>query len=184
MTCRIALVLAGPLVTHHFSEVKTKMKKARRVCVHCGEPFVPNPRVGSRQRYCPKPTCAKISHHVAQLKWAAKRSNRDHFKGKENVDRVRTWREAHPHYWRHRRARQRARRAGFSLGKKLYAIARKLALQDTIDTQFSLVVGLVSHLSGRALQDTIAIEIRRLILLGHGILRQTTGTHSSPRPKQ
>lgn len=145
---------------------------------------MPNPRLRGPQRYCGKPACAKASHRAAQAKWAAKRSNRDHFKGHENVDRVRAWRAANPQYWRDRRCRERAQRGRFSVGKKLYGIARKLALQDSIDTRFSLVVGLVSDLTGHALQDTIANEIRRLMLLGHGILRQSTGTVSSARPKR
>lgn len=103
-----------------------------------------------------------------------KRGNVDHFRGAENVERVREWRRNNPQYWRDRRARQRARRARLNVGKKLYRLARKLALQDSIDTRFSLLVGLVAHVSGHALQDTIAIEIRRLMLLGHGILRQIT----------
>ena len=137
-----------------------KLKKVRRHCMHCGRLFQPSPRLGKRQMYCSKSICAAAaaSRQAAQRKWTRKRSNRDHFKGKENVERVRTWREAHPTYWRDRRARQRARRARFSIGKSLYGIARKLALQDTI-----------------------ALEIRRPILLGHGILRQSTGTDSSRR---
>jgi hypothetical protein len=159
-------------------------KKSSPLCLHCGASFIPNPRLRVPQFYCRKPACAKASHRAAQEKWASKRSNRDHFKGRENVDRVRAWRAAHPHYWRDRRCRERARRAQFCLGKKLYGIARKLALQDSIDSQFSLVVGLVSHLSGHALQDTIAKEIRRLMLLGHGILRQSTAAATSSRPKR
>jgi hypothetical protein len=48
------------------------------------------------------------------------------------------------------------------------------ALQDMIDSHFSLLVGLISHLIKSPLQDEIARELRRLNLLGHGILTQTT----------
>jgi hypothetical protein len=60
----------------------------------------------------------------------------------------------------------------------LAEVVRELALQDVIDGQFSLLIGLVSHLAGSALQDEIASEIRRLTLLGHGVLLQSTGSPS------
>jgi hypothetical protein len=51
---------------------------------------------------------------------------------------------------------------------------REFALQDTIDTQFYLWAGLISYLSGSALQDTIAKEMRRFMIQGRGILRNNT----------
>lgn len=67
----------------------------------------------------------------------------------------------------------RTRLGRYILRGKLAETVREFALQDMIDTQFSLLAGLVSHLTGVALQDEIASELRRLILLGHGILNQT-----------
>jgi hypothetical protein len=51
-----------------------------------------------------------------------------------------------------------------------------------IDTHFSLVVGLASYLTRSALQDTIASEMRRLMLLGHGILTQSAKA-ADPSPE-
>lgn len=79
------------------------------------------------------------------------------------------WRDVHPGYWR-----RKLRLGRYELRGKLADVAREFALQDMIDTHFSLVVGLVSYLAETALQDTIASEMRRLMLLGHGILTQTT----------
>jgi hypothetical protein len=62
----------------------------------------------------------------------------------------------------------------YEMRGKLADVVREFALQDMIDTQFSLVVGLLSYLTRSALQDTIASEMRRLMLLGHGILTQST----------
>lgn len=59
-------------------------------------------------------------------------------------------------------------------------MVREFALQDMIDTHFALVVGLVSYLTQSALQDTIASEIRRFMLLGHGILTQSTKAAIAP----
>ena len=89
--------------------------------------------------------------------------------------RVQLWRNAHPAYWR------RKRRIGrYEVRGKLADVVRDFALRDMIDTHFSLVVGLVSYLTKSALQDTIASEIRRLMLLGHGILTQPTKTVGQP----
>jgi hypothetical protein len=42
-----------------------------------------------------------------------------------------------------------------------------------IDTHLALKIGIISELSGATLQDTIAKEIRRLMLRGYAILRRT-----------
>jgi predicted MarR family transcription regulator len=112
----------------------------------------------------------KSSRSAAQKKWLCKIENRDHFKGLAELVRVQNWRDTHPGYWR-----RRARVGRYVTSGKLAEVVREFALQDMIDTRFSLVVGLVSHLTRTALQDEIASELRRLILLGHGILHQTTG---------
>jgi hypothetical protein len=58
---------------------------------------------------------------------------------------------------------------------------REFALQDTMDTQFYLWAGLISYLSGSALQDTIAKEMMRFMMHGRGILGNTTSTQKKPR---
>jgi len=132
--------------------------------------------VNKRQRYCARPTCIKASRGAAQKKWLRKAENRDQFKGSENLVRVQDWRTIHPGYWR-----KRTRLGRYILRGKLAEVVREFALQDMIDTQFLLLTGLVSHLTGVALQDEIASEIRRLILLGHDILNQTAQAPAASR---
>ena len=129
-----------------------------------------------RQRYCSLPTCIKASRRAAQKKWLRKAANRDHFKGGENHLRVQDWRSINPGYWR-----KKTRLGRYILRGKLAEMVRDFALQDMIDTQFLLLAGLVSHLTGVALQDEIASEIRRLILLGHGILNETAQAPAASR---
>ena len=129
-----------------------------------------------RQRYCSLPTCIKASRRAAQKKWLRKAANRDHFKGGENLLRVQDWRSINPGYWR-----TKTRLGRYILRGKLAETVREFALQDTIDTQFLLLAGLVSHLTGVALQDEIASEIRRLILLGPGILNETAQAPAASR---
>ena len=78
------------------------------------------------------------------------------------------WRTTNPGYWR-----KKIHLGRYILRGKLAEMVREFALQDMIDTQFLLLAGLVSHLTGVALQDEIASEIRRLIVRGHGLLNQT-----------
>ena len=142
-----------------------------RRCAHCGQRFPINPRLGKRHRFCSQTECAKASRHAARRKWLRKNGGRRYFVGKETADRVRSWRQDHPQYWKRGRLTARARQANFVLTKALADAVRYVALQDTIDTRFALEIGLISRLSGAALQDTIAKEIHRLIVRGYAILR-------------
>jgi hypothetical protein len=142
-----------------------------RCCVHCEQRFNINPRLGARHRYCAKPDCMRASRANARKRWLRKNGGRKYYGGKENTDRVRTWRQQHPRYWRRETRVQRSRRHGFVLTKRLASVLRYVALQDSIDTHLALTIGIISHLSGAALQDTIAKELRRLMLRGHAILR-------------
>ena len=142
-----------------------------RRCAHCGLRFSINPRVGRRHRYCAKPTCAEVSQIKARKRWLKKNGGRKYFRGTQNTDRVRTWRKKNPRYWRREGRLQRTRRNDFVLSKSLSSALRYVALQDMIDTHLALKIGIISHLSGATLQDTMAKEIRRLTLLGHAILR-------------
>jgi hypothetical protein len=94
-----------------------------RRCAHCGQRFDINPRIGRRQRYCAKPNCIRASRKASQKKWLRQLANRDHFKGHENVDRVRDWRKAHPAYWQ-----KKGRLPGLTIKKELASLLRDVAL--------------------------------------------------------
>lgn len=133
-----------------------------------------NPRVGDLHRFCSRPACAKASRVAAQKRWLRKERARS---ATDNVDVIRTqqWRTAHPGYWR-----RKLRVGRYEVRGQLADVMREFALQDMIDTHFSLVVGLLSYLTRSALQDTIASELRRLMLLGHGILTQSASAVPAP----
>ena len=132
-----------------------------------------NPRVGKRHRFCAKAECIKTSRLVARKRWLRK-GGRQYFGGSVDTQRVRTWRQMNPKYWRRRSRIRRRRRSDYVLTKRLAATLRYVALQDLIDTHLALKIGIISELTGAALQDTIAKEIRRLMLRGHAILRGKT----------
>lgn len=132
-----------------------------------------DPRVAWRQRYCPRVGCKAAGQSKARSRWRSE--NPDHFKGFANLLRVQDWRRDNPGYWR-----RRTRVGRYSLRGPLGDAARLCALQHVIDTHFSLVVGLLSRLTGSALQHEIADEMRRLMLLGHGIITQSVDPSDGP----
>jgi hypothetical protein len=155
--------------------VKSEPHPKLRHCVHCRRPFAVNPRVGKRHRFCSHPTCAHASRRAAQQKWLKQWREQNggeaYFSGTAKLEKVRAWRARTPQYWKRTRLQKGARPGRFRLTRKLAAVLRSVALQDTIDTVLALQVGIMARLSGAGLQDTIAREMRATKLLGYAILR-------------
>ena len=150
----------------------------RRKCKHCGRLFSPDPRNATRQRYCSNPECRKASKASSQRQWLHKPENRDYFRGPYNVKRVQRWRKDHPGYWR--------RKPPSALQGPLIAKPPENtsnrddfahhALQDAWTVQPAVFIGLISQLTGYALQEDIVRATRRLQQLGNDILNpQHTG---------
>ena len=158
-----------------------KPETRRCKCLHCKLLFVPDYRNRGRQRFCSTPECRAASKRDRQQRWLAKPENRDHFRGAENVQRVREWRQAHPGYWQ-RSPRQAARTlqdacpAQPAANKALAPVALPTAcvstLQDVCAVQAPLLVGLISKFTDCTLQDDIVLFVRRLIARGQDILDQ------------
>ena len=152
----------------------------RRKCRHCSELFHPDPRNLRHQRYCSKPACRQASKAASQRRWLGKRQNREYFRGAENVQRVRAWRATHPGYWK-----RAGPRAGGALQEDSLAQAVEQegepatlpasALQDLFSAQPFVLIGLIAHLTGTALQEDIAQTGRRLQQLGQDILTGVSG---------
>jgi len=148
--------------------------RRKRKCKHCGQFFRPDPRNFSKQRFCFLPDCRKASKVASQKKWLSKPQNRDYFSSRENVARVQEWRGRNPGYWRKKEI------ASEPLQDHLIAEVFKdqevtldlmtTALQDLLSVQDVVLVGLLAHLSGSALQDDIVNTGRRLQQLGQDIL--------------
>lgn len=137
-------------------------RRKHRHCRHCGRLFPVNPRVGALHRYCSRPECARASHHQAQGKWRRSPKGRDYFQGRVNGYHVQQWRDLHPDY----------SRQPVSFGRALAAALRVGQMAAAREDYLAFGVGLVAQLSNLALQDTIDLEIRRLILQGHALLKQ------------
>lgn len=94
------------------------MSSALPACSFCGQPFRPDPRVGTRQRSCPSPACRAQRKRDSQQNWLA--ANPDYFRGQ--YPKKRLWHLAHPGYLaeyrskhpnaaEHHRESERARRS-------------------------------------------------------------------------
>jgi len=67
-----------------------------RKCRCCGRWYTPRAQNASRQRYCSLAPCRRASHRASHRKWL--RRNAGWHAGAANVQRVRSWRQAHPGY--------------------------------------------------------------------------------------
>jgi hypothetical protein len=153
----------------------------KRKWLHCKTFYHPDHRNVTRQRYCSKPECRKVSKTESQRRWLQKPDNLDHFKGSEHVERVRQWRLEHPGYWR--RKPPEVHETSDALQETLtpqghenqslevfLPTGQNDALQDSFFMQPAVLIGLISHLTGLALQEDSAATLRRLQQLGGDIL--------------
>jgi hypothetical protein len=145
----------------------------KRKCPHCKMFFHADHRNVTRQRYGSKPDCRQASKVDSPQRWRHKPANLDYFKGSAHVQRVRQWRLEPPGYWR-RPAPEADKRpealqepltpqggAKQTLETALGKVDND-ALQDSFFMQPAVLVGLIAHLTGLALQEDIAATARRL----------------------
>ena len=140
--------------------------KGARKCRHCGEFFVPDVRSRRRQRYCTKVSCRKASKAASSRRWRSKPENADYFRGEWNAARVREWQARNPGYWK------RGELAPGVLQDLLVSKApgsqalvsqdERQLLQHIFASQDPVLVGLISHLAGTVLQDSLLEIVRRL----------------------
>jgi hypothetical protein len=147
-------------------------------CRHCRKLFPPDPRNATRQKYCGEPECRKASKADSQKNWMEKPENRNYFSGPAHTQRVQRWRKDHPGYWRGKSekaisALQETLNRQPSENTAERADLPSGALQDILNAQHIVLLGLISHFTGSALQDDISITVRRLLQLGQDIVNST-----------
>lgn len=158
---------------------------AARKCLCCNEKFHPDARNRRHQRHCAKDACRKASKAASQARWLAKPENRDHFRGSANCERVRQWRLANPGYSRRKAASRQDALQDVSSpqpveNESLESSCATSPLQDLLLLQPALLVGLISVVTGHALQDDIAESARRFLNRGRDILRMARGSPDLP----
>lgn len=160
-------------------------QRRRRRCLCCKELFLPDPRSRYHQRFCSKADCQKASKALSQARWRVKVGNQDYWRGPEEVERVRTWRKAHPDYWKKETPQaestlQEDCSAQVVVPEQLNLKLVPTPLQEDSFTQHPLIVGLISMLTTSTLQEDIASTRRRLIARGHEILGMVPGARLNP----
>lgn len=160
--------------------------QVRRKCQCCRRLFVPDPRAAHRQLYCSQPECRRVSKVASQKRWLRKNGNGDYFRGPNEVARVKRWREAHPGYWKSRNPQKSTVQVpdNQTLNPSLSSCNAHSSplppLQDQCLTQNPVIVGLISMITGYALQEQIAATTQRLFLHGREIL----GNSAPDLPRQ
>jgi hypothetical protein len=144
-------------------------------CLHCGQFFSPDARNRGRQRYCGQAACRKASKAASQRQWLQRPGNEDHFRGPVNVARVQAWRQANPGYWKRTRRQgsgtlQEACQQQVVVTEAETRSDQERTLQDLLQAQSPVVVGLIAHLTGIALQEDIAAMTRTLHSRGRAVL--------------
>ena len=156
-------------------------------CLHCTDPFAPDPRNRGRQRFCSKPACRCASKLGSQRAWLTQAANSDYFKGSHHVQRVRDWRARNPGYWK------RSPRPKVPAGKQSpppanahhadvqpnpiqaspIALQDPLpgALQDPFASLPPVFVGFIAIQMGSALQEDIRRQCDFMDAKGREILR-------------
>lgn len=135
-------------------------KRRRRRCRNCRDLFRPDPRNLRHQRYCAQPACRRASKAQSQRRWLAKPGNADYFRSAENVERVRAWRAAHPGYWRRAGGSECSALQEHSLTQAVDVIEEtgtltNPALQELLPANSLVLLGLIAHLTGAALQEAM-----------------------------
>jgi hypothetical protein len=164
----------------------------KRKCKNCNDSFTPDSRNAWHQEYCTKPQCRKASKGASQKKWLAKEENRDHFRGPVHVQRMQEWRSTHPGYWRPKPVEDQKPLQDLLIEKVQLnppvepskTSIQNSPLQDLLNAQPLVLIGLIGQIIGSALQDDIALTARRLQQLGADILNgptQTKGGTDDPK---
>ena len=156
---------------------------AQRKCHHCSEFYLPDRRNLQHQRYCSEPACRKQSKAESQRRWLQKPDNQTYFCGSQNCQRVKEWRKRHPGYWRKKKSApqgplQDLCTTQVAQNEGITKVEASGALQEVLLMQPAVMVGLISTMTGSALQEDIAATTRALLRKGQDILGMRLRSHN------
>src|ERR1700739_4186490 len=130
----------------------------RRKCQDCKAFYLPDRRNLHHQRYCSEAACRRQSKAESQRRWVQKPENQNYFSGPQNSQRVKEWRKRNPGYWRKKspppqEPLQDLCRTQVAQDEEVKTIEISDALQDVLVMQPAVMVGLISMMTGSALQE-------------------------------
>ena len=152
------------------------VRPKRRKCRGCNDFFIPDFRNQDRQCFCSKPECRQASKRASQERWLRQPANRDYFRGPQNVQRVRDWRQTHPGYWKKKASPSEKAQTTDSQRVNPKQVSCNVpssplgTLQDSCLPQDPGFIGLVAMITGATLQEDIAATARRVVERGRHIL--------------
>lgn len=129
----------------------------RKKCAFCGQFFVPDPRVGERQKACPKKECRRQRKALAQKRWVEE--NPDYFHDRyantrawldQHPDYLREYRKHHPEYVERNRIRTRKRKKEVKEGQ--------FDIQDEIKSQLLDISQIKHRKVGFDIQDELSAQ--------------------------
>ena len=164
-------------------------KSGQRKCVCCGDFFDCDHRNRKRQRYCANAECRRASKAASQAAWLTQPQNLNYFRDPLHVARVRLWRAAHPGYSRSKARKPTALQdplitqvpediEEYSIRGELAEATGAAALQDLLNAPSPVLAGLIAHLFELTLQDDMAATARRLVQLGHDVIKRSRNEDS------
>lgn len=116
------------------AQLYQKNSPTRKQCLACKRKYLPDPRVGARQKYCSRKECQNKRQRLNERAWTANPENQEFLKAKrkkwrkKNPEHLRKWRKKHPEAVRRNRKfmqeYQRRRRQG-----KVFEKTKEMALQ-------------------------------------------------------
>ncbi len=148
----------------------------RKKCPHCNQLFLPDARNGSRQKFCCRtPECRNASKKDSQKRWLEKPENQDYFRSPQNQNRVSEWRKSHPGYWRRESSKKRTPLQDVITPEVIETKQKDVKLdfgplQDIINSQPIVLLGLIANIIGDPLQDNMVKTVRCLIQSGLDII--------------
>ena len=153
---------------------------AKRKCLWCHEFYDPDPRNLRHQRYCSKPACRKESKAQSQRRWQQKPENQNYFRSPENSQRVKEWRKRNAGYRRKKKSSgqavlQEVLRLQVAHNEDVNPEKTVDVLQDLLLMQPTVVVGLISMMTGSVLQEDIVSTVGVLVRKGRDILGMNPG---------
>ena len=161
---------------------------AQRKCQHCKEFYLPDRRNLHHQRYCAEPACRRQSKAESQRRWVQKPDNQNYFSGSHNSQRVKEWRMRNPGYWRQKNPppQEPLQDLCTTQGAQNEGVTKTDVadvLQEVLLMQPAVMVGLISMMTGSALQEDIAATTRALLSKGQDILGRRLWSHNDALPR-
>jgi hypothetical protein len=112
-----------------------------------------------------------------------KPDNQNYFSGSQNSQRVKEWRKRNPGYWRKKKSApeeplQDLYTTQAAQNEEVTKTEASDALQEVLMMQPAVMVGLISMMTGSALQEDIAATTRVLLRKGRDILGMELWSHN------